>query len=259
MSNTISSVASSGYSASTTQSVGRHNRPDPAKLAETLFSSLDTSGKGYVEIADLQAAMDSTATASGKTSAVSASDVFTSLDSDSDGKVTKQEMTDSIKKLADDLETQFQSSRMSHAMAGMGGPGGAGGMPPPPPPPKDDSGFTKDELSSQLSAADSTDTKRTSLLSDIVKNFDAADTDGDGKVSFQEAMNYQSTSAAAASSATTSSSASTSNTATATSSSSTGGSTEKKVMRQIMQLVAAYVDFGGTASGSAGAGVSVKV
>lgn len=154
-----------------------------SSIASQLFSKLDTSSKGYLEKSDLASAF----------SKISSSDssgideMFSALDSDSDGKVTESEFSTTLAKLEEQLQSNYQQSQ------GMGGPGGPGGGMPPPPP-QDDEGFTQDELQSQLDAlnsSDSSDSERTSLISDIVNNFEAADTDGDGKVTFQEAMAYR--------------------------------------------------------------------
>lgn len=223
----ISSLGSIGSMASSMSMMHAMRRPDPAKMAENLFSKLDTSGQGYLEKADLQAAFDGISTNTGSTTNVD--DLLTQLDTDSDGKVTKDEFSSSMSKLAQQLDDQFQSSRMQQGMEGM--MGGMGGMPPPPPP-ANDSGFTKDELTSQLEEAGSTDSTRASLLSSIVQNFDAADTDSDGKVSFREAMAYQNANS------TTSSSGSSS--ASSTSSTGSTSSTDSQVMQQIMRLIQAY-------------------
>jgi Ca2+-binding EF-hand superfamily protein len=53
-----------------------------------------------------------------------------------------------------------------------------------------DSKVTKDELTSQLKEIGSSDSKRSALITKIINNFDKADTNGDGKVSFQEAVAY---------------------------------------------------------------------
>jgi len=213
----VSSSVASSYSATTT---ARHQRPDPAKMAEDLFSQLDTSGKGYIEQSDLESALSGLATSSSKQQSATASEIFSQLDSDGDGKVTQDEMSSSITALATALDDQFNQSRMQ------------GGMPPPPPPPADDSGFTQDELSSQLSAVGSSDSALSSLLTNIVNNFDAADTNQDGKVSFQEALAYDQ-----------SSSTSTDNTSSSASSSVTSASSDKsdaQIFRQIMDLLHAY-------------------
>lgn len=196
-----------------------------SQMASQLFSRLDTKSQGYIEKTDLQSAFDKLAT-SGSVS--SADEVFSSLDSDQDGKITESELSSSLQKLADQIDSQLDGMRMSSAMGAMGGPGGPGGMPPPPP--ADDEGFTQDELSSQLDEIGSTDSKRSSLISNIVANFDEADTDGNGKVSMQEAMAYDQAN-----------SSSTSN--SAGSSHATSTENEFAVMLKVMQLAQSYGAF----------------
>lgn len=204
-----------------------------SQMASLLFSKLDTKSQGYIEKTDLASAFSQI----GSSDSSSVDDVFAALDSDSDGKVTASEFSTVLSQLQEELDTQFNQMRMQ----GMGGhgPQGMGGMPPPPPP-ADDAGFTKDELSTQLEEADSSDSERTSLISSIVDNFEAADTDGDGKVSFQEAMAYKEST----------SDDSATNAASATAGSS--ASNEAQIMRTIMQLMHAYgADQEGTESGLA--------
>lgn len=197
-----------------------------SQMASLLFSKLDTKNQGYLEQSDLSSALGAiTAKASGSTETTSAEDVFNALDTDSDGKVTESEFATVLAQ----LQEQLGAAMHGHAH-------GAGGMaPPPPPPPADDAGFTKEELTSQLESADSSDTQRTSLISDIVNNFEAADTDGDGKVSFKEAMAYKESTQTT--------------TETATDASSTGSTaataepqanTEAQLMMTLMRLVQAY-------------------
>lgn len=192
-----------------------------SQMASMLFSKLDTKSQGYLEKSDLAAAFSQIATnASQSTSSTSADDVFTALDSDSDGKVTKDEFASVLAKLQESVSSQFGGQMH-----------GAGGMAPPPPPPANDTGFTKEELTSQLESVDSSDTKRTDLINKIVNNFEAADTDSDGKVSFQEAMAYDK------STESTSASASDTSTATAT---TTANNSDAELMMKIMQLMHAY-------------------
>lgn len=209
-----------------------------SQMASLLFSKLDTKSQGYIEKTDLASAFSQI----GSSDSSSVDDVFAVLDSDSDGKVTASEFSTVLSQLQEELESQFNQMRMQ----GMGGhgPQGMGGMPPPPPP-SDDAGFTKDELSTQLEEADSSDSERTSLISSIVDNFEAADTDGDGKVSFQEAMAYkESTSDDSATSA-------------ATTTASGNASNEAQIMRTIMQLMHAY-DSGKDEQGSLAALLSTS-
>lgn len=220
---------------------GMRQRPDPAEMAVNLFSQLDTSGQGYIQKSDLQAAFDkvSSSTSTSTSASSNVDDLFAKLDTDSDGKVTRQEFSDTLKKLHDDFEQQFQDNRMQIAMqaGGMGGMNGMGGMPPPPLRGGNDQGFTKDELSSQLEEIGSSDSERSSLISSTIQNFDAADTNGDGKVSFQEAMAFQQSSSNSSSSGSTTSSSA----ASSTSSSSSSDNSEAKVMMQIMKLMQVYM------------------
>jgi Ca2+-binding EF-hand superfamily protein len=197
-----------------------------SQLSSKLFSALDTKSQGYLEKSDFVSAFSKIASTSASTSSSSASvdDVFSALDGNSDGKVTKDEFASTLAK----LQEQFDSSRM-HSGGGHGGPQGAGG--PPPPPPASDAGFTKDELSSQLEeVSSSSESNSTELLSKIVNNFEAADTNSDGKVSFTEAMAYDMSSQNSTASDATTSTGSASNTNTS----------DAGVMMKIMQLMQAY-------------------
>lgn len=194
-----------------------------SQLSSKLFSALDTKNQGFLEKSDLVSAF-SKLSSSTSSDSTSVDDVFSALDSDKDGKVTKSEFASTLSKLQEELDSQFNQMRMQGG-GGHGGPQGMGG--PPPPPPAEDAGFTKDELSSQLEEAGG-DSKRSSLISNIVNNFEAADSDGDGKVSFTEAMAYdKSTQNSTASDAT-------SGSASASSNSDAG------IMMKIMQLMHAY-------------------
>jgi Ca2+-binding EF-hand superfamily protein len=72
-------------------------RPDPAAMAETLFSKLNTVGQGYIQKSDLQNAFDQISLSSNSTSSsASVDELFSQLDSSSDGKVTKSELSDTL-------------------------------------------------------------------------------------------------------------------------------------------------------------------
>ena len=203
-----------------------------------LFTKLDTKSQGYLEKSDLISAF---ANIGGDNNSSSVDDVFQALDSDSDGKVSESEFTSTLSKLQEELDSQFNQMRM-HGQGGHG-PQGMGGMPPPPPP-QEDSGFTKEELSSQLEEIGSTDSERSSFISNVVNNFEAADADGDGKVTFQEAQAYNSQ---ADSSTVSASDSSTTTNAAA----STAANSEAQVMLKIMQLMHAYGSFSDNDSKSA--------
>lgn len=203
-----------------------------------LFTKLDTKSQGYLEKSDLISAF---ANIGGDNNSSSVDDVFQALDSDSDGKVSESEFTSTLSKLQEELDSQFNQMRM-HGQGGHG-PQGMGGMPPPPPP-QEDSGFTKEELSSQLEEIGSTDSERSSFISNVVNNFEAADADGDGKVTFQEAQAYNSQADSSTASASDSST-------TTTAAASTAANSEAQVMLKIMQLMHAYGSFSDNDSKSA--------
>ena len=191
ISSVSSSILSSLFSAKSTRT------GSSSSAVESLFSQLDTTGKGYLEKSDLSTAFSQISSSStSSSSGASVDDVFSKLDSNSDGKVTEDELSAGLDALASELDAQFNQMRMGGAM--------------PPPPSDSDTGFTQDELESQLSEIGSSDSKRSDLLNKIVANFDTADTNSDGKVSFAEAQAYdQSTSSTSSSSSSTTASAAT--------------------------------------------------
>ena len=225
----VSSI--SGFSSASAMAM---TRPDPSQMASKLFSRLDTKGQGFIEQSDLQSAFSQVfGNAASSQANDASSQLFSALDGDSNGKVTESEFSSGMQKLAEALDSQAFSSRM----------GGAGGMPPPPPPGggQDDAGFTQDELQSQLDEIGSTDSKRSSLISSVVENFDKADTNGDGKVSATEAMAYEQ-----------STQSSTSGNSTSTGSASSSSQTDAMLAHRLMELMRAY---GGDSTTSAASGV----
>ncbi len=196
-----------------------------SSLSSQLFARLDSSSKGYLEKTDLASAFSAI---SGESSS-GVDDLFSALDSDSDGKVTESEFSTTLAKLQEELESNFRQSRMA---GGMDHAQGAGGMPPPPPPPPaNDAGFSKEELESQLEEIGSTDSQRSSLIEKVIANFEAADADGDGKVTAQEAMAYDQSTQEESASATTSDAAT---------SGANAASSEQQVMFKLIQLMHAY-------------------
>lgn len=190
--------------------------------ASKLFSQLDTKNQGYIEESDLASAFSQISDSS-----ADATEVFSTLDGDSDGKVTKDEMASALQQVAAELDSQFNNMRMHGA-----GPGGPGGMPPPPPP-ENDTGFTAEELASQLEEIGDSDSQRAELISNVLENFDEADSDGDGKVTFKEAMALDQ-----------SGSDSSSGTASTASATTTETEAQDDVLQQILQLMQAYQVFG---------------
>ena len=92
-----------------------------SKWADAVFSKLDTKNQGYIEKSDLASALSATGeTESSDTSALD--DMFSAVDGDSDGKLSKSELTEAMTRVSDQLNAQFDASRVQ------------GGMPPGPPP-----------------------------------------------------------------------------------------------------------------------------
>lgn len=196
-----------------------------SSLASSIFSKLDTKSQGYIEKADLQSAFANLDSAS------SSSDTdafFSKIDGDQDGKITESELTAGINNLVEQLNSQLNSARGGQEMPPPPPPGGM----PPPPTGGDDAGFTKDELTEIASTTD--DTKLSGLMSSVAANFEAADTNEDGKVSSQEAMAYQRKAESG------SSGSSTSQTSANTSSESTIDQQAASVLMKIAQLIPAY-------------------
>ncbi|MGC4402915.1 EF-hand domain-containing protein [Methyloversatilis sp. MC4-4] len=175
----ISGVGSSMASAmQSAMQANRPQKPDASAMAADVFAMLDSSGKGYIDSSDLAGALESTG------SSASAEDLLGAMDGDGDGKVTEQELGSLLQKVADQLEDSFGASRVGQAM---------GNRPPPPPPPPagEDEGMSVEQLGAMAEEAEASGSAEASELAALVESFDEADTDGDGKVSFQEAMAFR--------------------------------------------------------------------
>lgn len=282
----ISSINSS----SSAMMSGAMKRPDPAKMAEDLFSKLDTAGKGYIEKSDLQTALGRMSQSDSSSSSTSADDMFSKMDSDGNGKVTQEEMSATIQKIASELDGQSPRMRMQGDMPPPPPPGGAqgaqkssssdssnssqdidladanedgtvsakeaqayaasqassdtsstssadaqlmqmlaGGMPPPQEGGQGDQGFTKDQLTSMSKDLSSTDSERSKVMSDVAANFDAADINGDGKVSGSEARTFEDSKNASGTSS-----------SSDTSSTSSASNADAQFMKQMVQLLKSY-------------------
>jgi hypothetical protein len=119
------SMSITGCGASPPQ-VARGGRMDVSSMVEQAFSKVDTKNQGYIDEAELGSALgQGTGTQSSNSTA---SDVMKALDSDGDGKLTKDEMTSGLEKLASALDQQFATMRTQGD-----GPHRMHGHRPPPP------------------------------------------------------------------------------------------------------------------------------
>lgn len=114
------SMSITGCGASPPQ-MPRGGRMDVSSMVEQAFSKIDTKGQGYIDEAELESALGQ-ATGPQSTTNSTATDVMKALDSDGDGKLTKDEMTSGLEKLASALDQQFATMRTkgegSHGMHG---------------------------------------------------------------------------------------------------------------------------------------------
>jgi Ca2+-binding EF-hand superfamily protein len=150
-----------------------------ASWASSLFSKLDTNNQGYIDKGGLQSAFSQLAATDSTSDSTDVDQIFTQLDTDGDGRITETELSDTLTTLMDQLYSKDGSM--------------CGGMGMPPPGGMDaaaDQGFTQDELTSMAQEIGSSDSKHSSLITRLAANFDTADTDGNGRVSRDEAMAF---------------------------------------------------------------------
>lgn len=218
--NTIGSTQSSAL-----YGMQPRQKPDPNKMAEDLFAKLDTNNQGYLQKSDLETALSKVSGSSDSSSSLSADELFSKLDGDGDGKVTQQEMAATFEQISAELDGPFPRMRLQ----------GQEGMPPPPPGEQADQGLSKDQLTEMVDSANTSDSGKTDGLSRLLDNFDQADSDGDGKITGDEAKSFYESQDVGASA-----------TATASSEQSSGTS-DMQFMKTLMDLLHAY---GGHETGS---------
>lgn len=171
----ISSISGSSTLASYA-SVSNKQKAQTSSVVDKLFEKLDTKQQGFLDKSELQATLSANVSGN-STSSASADDMFSAMDADGDGKITKQELGNTLQSLFDKMDNLAASMRVR---GGKGGEGKSGA----------DEGFTKDQLTQMAQDTSSTDSKRSSFMSEIAANFEAADSNGDGKVNRDEAKAY---------------------------------------------------------------------
>ncbi len=128
------------------------------QAGDDLFSKVDSDGNGSVSKDELQALLEKMSGGTASQTGVGSDDAFAALDTDGDGSLTQAE-----------FDAGRPTGQGGHGGGGVGGPGG---MPPPPP-----AGAAQGSNSSTASAQD-----------------DALDTNGDGVVSLSERLAGEKTS-----------------------------------------------------------------
>lgn len=159
------------FSTQSAYSMGYATRPQLSKeqlteAADHLFGKLDSENKGYLEQSDFSSLLSGLQNDDASTKS---EELFSALDSDGDGQLTSTEFSDNFSNLLYSAQ------------------GTMGKRPAPP----EDSGKSKDELTAMLEELEQEDEKSTEGLQSLLDNFDTADTDGDDKVTMQEAMAYK--------------------------------------------------------------------
>jgi Ca2+-binding EF-hand superfamily protein len=166
-------------------------KPDAAQLIGKLFSRVDAGGQGSIDKAALETAFSKLyAAGAGKPgspdSAASADAVFKALDSNGDGKLTKQEATDSLNNILSQIDKaggqraegahKAHHGHHGHHVEAAAATGGAADL----------AGVSKDQLSAKASELASSNSKLSAFMSNIASNFSAADSNGDGKLNVSE-------------------------------------------------------------------------
>lgn len=172
----INSSSLYGVSAYSSYSSTAITSSNSSAFAEALFGMMDADASGGVDTAEFSKAALELSNISDESAL---SEAFSGLDADEDGSISSDELASALEDMA------------SQGMMAAGAP-----PPPPPGPPpsksdEEDEGYTVDELTTLASETSSTDTNLASLFETLAANFDAADANGDGKVTSAEAMAYQ--------------------------------------------------------------------
>lgn len=211
------SAASALNASSGATSAGRHPGAR-AQFLDELFAMLDTKQQGYLDKTGLANALaHANGGAATNGTATNVDDLFAKLDTNGDGKVTKQEMSDVLAT----LDEQLRSMRVDRLRQQLPDDGGAG--------------LNQDQIAALASRLGPTDGGRAAVLRDLAENFSVADTNGDGRISRGEAMQYaQSKPAEAISGAAV---------ANGTDRSALASASDT-VVRQLAQLLHAYGTFG---------------
>jgi Ca2+-binding EF-hand superfamily protein len=241
----MSSISTVG-GASSAWAAASSARADSMK--DKMFAKVDADGSGGVNKAELQTMFDKIASKTGS-SPGTAEDMLSKMDSDGSGELSKTELDTGMKSLSPKPTDTMAFAQQRE----QGGPGGAGGPkgPPPGPPPAGGSGEASETSSSEdIDPLDlnsdgtvSAQEKAAGELKEAMKTLMAAvDSDGDQKISSDEAVNFASqlTAAVNGSSSDTSTSSSSSNSNASTSTKQDSASLSQMLMQAYSRAASNY-------------------
>ena len=177
----ISSINSNSAAYGSMQ-VKRPEKPDASKMAEAMFKVLDAKNQGFLDKTDLSTALSTVDQSKSGSTPVTADEAFTQLDTNRDGKITKEEFADDIKKMLDDIGAQMQVAGGMHHAAGHHRMEGL-------PPPDESAGLSVDYLTKASSTATNATSKN--QLDELIANFVAIDVDQNKKISAKEVLAYK--------------------------------------------------------------------
>jgi hypothetical protein len=167
--------------------------------SDSLFSKLDTKKQGYVDQSDLASALGTDEPDSTTTSDDAAA-MIKQIDGDGDGKITKSELSSAISRVSDELNAQFDSSRVDKSQVAAAA--SATGAATPDEPASTDMATDEAVNASSSGSGSSAGAARAAppaggggasatSSSDANKYVQAADTDVNGTVSDDEAAAYK--------------------------------------------------------------------
>lgn len=156
-----------------------------SQISQNIFSKLDTEGQGYLSQEVLSSAFGSLNSSAADSDAES---LVSAMDSDSDGQISKSELTKGVENLIGQLRGSQQ--RPIGGLGGLNGLGPMNGMPPFSLLGSDEEGGITAEQAANI--AQSTENEGLSkMMNHLSENFDQIDTDADGIVTKEEGMAYK--------------------------------------------------------------------
>lgn len=153
-----------------------------SQISQNIFSKLDTEGQGYLSQEVLSSAFESLNSNAADSDAET---LVGAMDSDSDGQITKSELTQGI----ENLLSQLGKSQQRPPMGGLGGMASMGGMPPPSAG-KGGEGLSVTAEQAAALAETADDQRLSEVMTQVSDNFSEMDADEDGLVNREEVIAF---------------------------------------------------------------------